>query len=205
MRFSICLLQCKRKKKSSFDINVPFNDESNECLGILENKDEHSSVLNQVDKRNEQGTPEKEISPKSEHEGKVLRETKDSMSVSLKLVKVKDDAKLKLEERKVIVDKDPQCTDSKAIEDHKKETTQEQGDFENKNQTRISAPAKLATLKKQLMEKGKEFDAHMNDLTEMISRQASSMTGYITEMEENQNQINLTQKGIGKLDIKQTK
>ena len=191
----------KKKKKSSFDINVPFNAESHECLGILENKDEQSSVLNHVYKRNEQGRLDKGISPEPEHAWKVERETQDPMSVSLKLVKVKDEAKLKLEGRKIKVDKDPPCTDGKTIEDQKNKMTQERGDVENKVQTSISTTTKLATLKKQLMEKGKEFDAHMNNVTEMISRQASSMTGYITEMEENQNQINLNEKGMGKLDL----
>lgn len=183
------------------NINVPIDAENHECLRILENKDEPSSVLNQVDKKNEQGTPDKEISPEPEQVRKVERETQDSMSVSFKLVKVKDESKLKIEGRKIQVEKDPPCADSKALEDKLNKTTQEQGDFENKVVTSISTSKKLATLKKQLIEKGKEFDAHMNDVTEMISKQASSMTEYITEMEENQNQINLNQKGMGKLDL----
>ena len=88
------------------------------------------------------------------------------------------------------------CKYIKGTIERKNETHPVKGDSENENHIKL-----LKTIKLQLREKEKEFDAHMNVVTDMIGRQASSMTGYISEIEKNENQINLNQKKIEKLDV----
>jgi len=113
-------------------------------------------------------------------------------SLSLTLISTKDEANI--QPIKGQNDENP-CKDIKGTIERKNETYLVKSDSENENHIKL-----LKTMRLQLREKKMEFDAHMNEVTDMIGRQASSMTGYISEIEKNENQINLNQKEIERLD-----
>ena len=76
---------------------------------------------------------------------------------------------------------------------------------ERKDQTVVKENSKaedleIENLDRQIEAKEKEYEAHKNSVSDMISEHASNMTRFIQEVEENEDKISFNQKEISKLD-----